>query len=224
MKLSSLGVFAGVCSLLIGSAAAATNIFTIGTGVPVGGTNSWPGGEPPGAAIDANNGTKYLNFGKTNTGYVFSLTAGTATASGINFVTGNDAEERDPASYILYGSNSIAASSVTGSIFDVTANFTEISNGALALPSGRGTAGGNVTFSSTTAYNTFLLVFPTVKNAGTANSMQIAEARIQTSTGDLSNEGLIGGGQLSEIPEPSATVLTGLGMLGLLTRRRSRSA
>ena len=224
MKLSSLSLFTGVCSLLIGSATAATNIFTIGTAATVGGANNWPGGEPPGAAIDANNGTKYLNFGELNTGYIFSLSAGTATASGINYVTANDSEPRDPASYILYGSNSITASSVTGTVFDVTANFTEISNGALSLASTRGTAGGNVTFSSATAYNTFLLVFPTVKDAANANSMQIAEARIQTSTGDLSNAGIIGGGQLSAIPEPSATVLAAIGILGLLTRRRSRSA
>lgn len=220
MKLSLLSLLAG-CSLFAGSASAASSIFTIGAAGTAGGVNNWPEGEPPPSAIDGTSGTKYLNFAEVNTGYIFSLTSGTATASGINFTTANDGEERDPASFILYGSNSSLASTVTGTIFDVTGNFTEIANGALALPSARLTAGGNVTFSSALAYNTFLLVFPTVKNES-ANSMQIAEARIQTSTGDLSNEGIIGGGQLTVIPEPTASGLMVIGMIGLLTARHRR--
>ena len=206
-------------SCLLVSAADAAALFTIGSAGTAANTNNFPAGEPPASAIDGVAATKYLNFGKTNTGYIFTLTTGTATATGINFTTANDAPERDPASYRLLGSNSATASIVAGTIYD-DSSFTQISAGALSLPAARSTAGGNVTFASATAYKTFLLIFPTVGNAATANSMQIAEAMIQTATGNLGNAGIVGGGQ---IPEPSATVLLSLGVIGLLTKRR-RSA
>lgn len=216
MKIPSLAILTLISGLFAGAADAA--LFAIGTTGGAANTNNFPATEGPAAAIDAVATTKYLNFGKTNTGYIFSLSTGTATATGINFSTGGDAPERDPASYILFGSNTATVSVVAGTLYNTDVGFTQIATGALTLPAARTAAGGNVTFASATAFKTFLLVFPTVKDAAAANSMQIGEAMIQTSAGNLGNAGIIGGGQF--IPEPSAVGLLCLGALGFVTKRR----
>lgn len=207
--------------------------FTIGAQAvanPGGGNfpNVWPssGNENPANAIDGNLANKYLNFAKNDTGYIYTLPGQTtATVTGINFVSGGDAPLRDPTTYLLYGSNTAVASTVPGTIFDVTADFTLISSGDVSLPDGpRGGADRttfNTTFAGTVDYNTFLLVFPTVKGSAdpAVNSMQIGEARLQTATGGLDNSGVIGGGQMV-IPEPGSAALLAVLGLGLLARRR----
>lgn len=82
--------------------------------------------------------------------------------------TANDSPERDPASYVLEGSND-------GS------SWSNISSGALALPADRnigiadsGLNHQSITFANSTAFSQYRLTFPTVRDAGTANSMQIA--------------------------------------------------
>ena len=189
--------------------------FTVATEGGPGGTNSSPGADENATrSIDGSSGTKYLNFAETNTGYIVLSTAGASIVTGINFVTANDAPERDPASYTLYGSNSVT--DLTPNTFSLTSDsFTLISSGALSLPNtganitgdttqneGRGFA-SSISFSNTVDYTSYILVFPTVRNSS-ANSMQIAEA---TLTG-------------AAIPEPSSLALLGLGALGLVTRRR----
>lgn len=213
-------VLAGLTLTAAGVSAQAQLMFTIGTANTVAGANNWPGGETPDFAVDANSGTKYLNFAKLNTGYIFTPSVGGTVVTGINFTTANDAVERDPASYVLYGSNSLNASATPGATFDVSGGFTQIANGSLSLTDNRLTAGGNVTFSNTTAYTTYLLVFPTVKNASGANSMQIGEAVLQTAGGAVAGAGTIGGGLLATVPETGSASLLGLAGLGLLTRRR----
>lgn len=195
-------------------------MFTIGTANTTAGANNWPAAETPGLAVDANSGTKYLNFAKLNTGYIFTPSVGSTVVTGINFTTANDSPERDPASYVLYGSNSLTANATAGTSFDVSGGFTQIATGSLSLTDTRLTAGGNVTFSNSTAYTTYLLVFPTVKNAAGANSMQIAEAVLQTSGGAVAGTGTIGGGLLATVPEAGSTSLLSLAALGLLSRRR----
>ena len=208
-----------LASCLFASSAGAATIFRIGNIGTGAGANNWPMGEPPASAIDGVGTTKYLNFGEQNTGYIFTLTTGSATATGIKFTTANDAPERDPASYRLLGSNTATASTTAGTIYD-DSNFTQISTGALSLPATRLTAGGDVTFANATAYRTFLLIFPTVNNSATANSMQIGEAMIQTAAGNLGNLGIIAGGQ---VPEPSAMGLLFLSALGLISKRRRQA-
>jgi len=213
-----LGLLA-LAACLASVPAHAALVFTIGT---TGGSgNTWPEAEAPGLAIDDAAGTKYLNFGKTDTGYIFTPTSGSAVATGVRFTTANDAVERDPASYTLYGSNTVTASGVVGAVFNVDADFVLISTGGLSLPAGRNTDGGIVSFGNSTSYQTFLLLFPTVKDAGAANSMQINTARLQTSAGDLPNAGDLGGGQLSVIiPEPASLGFLALGLAGFFARRR----
>lgn len=140
-----------------------------GGATAVGTSTNFPSGEQPPAAIDNNYYTKYLNFDKLNTGVVISGANGAVPVTRMILATANDASERDPASYTLEGS------------FDGI-TWAPISSGALALPTGRNTAITNsalnnqsLTFANSTAYSQYRVIFPTVRNAGAANSMQIGE-------------------------------------------------
>ena len=64
--------------------------------------------------------------------------------------------------------------------------------------------GQTVSFDNSDAYSSYMLIFPDVKDAPAANSMQISEVQFQ---GEV-------------VPEPSAFALAGLAGLGLLFRRR----
>jgi hypothetical protein len=158
---------------------------------------------------------KYLNFGEPaganselNTGFIVTPAlgagAGGTIVTGIRIYTANDAPERDPASYLLSGANS------------PTGPWTDISSGALALPTGRNTTTApnsgttpinaasdflqTVNFANTTAYTSYRLTFPTVRTVASANSMQIADVE------------LLG----AVVPEPSTLILAGMGLLGLV--------
>ncbi len=123
-----------------------------------------PAGEQVALAIDGKTSTKYLNFKKLNTGFTVTPSAGASVITGIRLTSANDSPDRDPASYILEGSN------------DGT-SFTQISQGAVAKFSKRFEAQA-ITFANTAAYKTFRVTFPTVANATAANSMQIAEVEL----------------------------------------------
>jgi hypothetical protein len=111
-------------------------------------------------AFDGNPGTKYLNFDKLNTGVMIKLSQG-KVISGVSFTTANDSPERDPASFVLYGSND-------------TVTWVVIDSKNISLSDNRFTE-STYTISNINAYVYYNIVFPTVKNAAAANSMQIAE-------------------------------------------------
>ena len=217
-NLSSLGVLA-----LISSAQAVTiNVGVLGT---VGGVNNWPNGEPPSAVIDGA-GQKYLNFGEFNTGVVVTPSA-ESTAASMTLWAANDAVPRDPASYLLFGTNSV----IEGPSFSSSA-FTLISGGALSLPDSRN-AGGvaaldpanstTVSFANTNAYTTYMVLFPTVKDEGGANSMQVAEIQLFDAGANgifAPGNTILGVQSASTIPEPSTGLLTLLAATALLGRRR----
>ena len=147
--------------------------------------SSYPGGESPLNVLDNNSTTKYLNFGAAQTGFIVNTTFGASVVQSFQLTTANDAEERDPASYILYGTND-PITSADNSLGDQE-NWIEISSGLLALPSDRETAGPIVDFANGTSFTSYKLVFPTLKDEGLANSMQIADAQFFTGmagTGD----------------------------------------
>lgn len=224
MKLLSTFAFAA----LTGAASAAT-IFSPGDpiagGQLNGGTfnlgaegccdspvNQWPGAEAPGDMINGiigGGGEKYLNFAKTNTGIVVTPTAGGGLPSVVTSMelwVADDANERDPASYQLFGSN--AAINLGADI--ALSDFTLISEGGLALPLDRDNTNDATGFSqvvsidNSNAYSSYMLVFPTIRNEGATNSMQLSEVQL---------EGTF-------VPEPSTTLVALLGLLPLLRRRR----
>jgi hypothetical protein len=171
-------------------------------------------GPPPAAEVESHAiddvGQKYLNFLDLLSGFSVTPSAnpGNLPVTGIRLYTANDVVERDPASFVLYGSDA-----------GLDGPWTAIASGNLALPDDRN-AGGNavaipptgnlaaahqtVEFDNTTSYAHYQLIFPTLKNAASANSMQIAEV------------------ELLVVPEPATATLAGLALLGLgaMARRR----
>jgi len=138
------------------------------TGFPgsEGAQPGWPTAENPQKLVDGLTSTKFLNFGKLDCGFSVTPIVGPSIVTGIILSTANDAPERDPASYILYGSN------------DGGANYTEIASGAcLTTDPGRTVTTAPIMFANTTQYTNYKLVFPTVRNAAAANSMQISEVQ-----------------------------------------------
>jgi len=139
------------------------------------------GGEEVVHPID-NSTSKYLNFGQNTTpfggpvGLIVTPAFGLSRVTVMRLYTANDAPERDPADYILEGSN------------DGGASYTLISSGLLALPTARNTvitgidplthAMQQISFPNTGSYTTYRLTFTHVKLAGAANSCQIGEVEL----------------------------------------------
>lgn len=142
--------------------------------------SSSPGAEPVANLIDGVVSTKYLNFGKLNTGFIVTPTSGAQVIRSMRLSTANDAVERDPASYEIFGTNDeiVDGDHSAGD----QENWTQVATGTLALPAGRLAVAPLVTFANSTAYKSWRVTFPTVKTPGTANSMQLAEFQFFTTT------------------------------------------
>jgi hypothetical protein len=129
------------------------------------GTAASPTGEQATNAIDNDSATKYLNFdGKNNTASGLTVrTANGGIARGLTITSANDAPERDPATYIISGSND-------------NTTFTEIASGSVPAFTARFET-KSVSFANTTAYKDYKISFPTT---ATSNGccMQVAEIEI----------------------------------------------
>jgi hypothetical protein len=123
-------------------------------------SNNSPSNEGPSNAFDNNPYTKYLNFDKQNAGVTIQLNAGRVVTS-FKLTTANDAVERDPTSYKLYGSND-------GS------TWTLIQQGSLSLSDNRFSVSSDIAVTNSTAYVYYFMIFPSIKNDA-GNSVQIAE-------------------------------------------------
>ena len=133
--------------------------------------SSYPSNENPGLALDGNPFTKYLNFGEENSGLI--VTPGNSIIRSMQFTTANDAIERDPTSWQLYGTNDsiTSADNSTG----LEEDWTLIDSGTLNLPNARFADSSVISVNNSTTYSSYRLMFPTVKNAAAANSMQIGD-------------------------------------------------
>lgn len=137
--------------------------------------SEWPSNESPPLAIDDNTGTKYLHFGGQyqSTGFQVTPSAGRTVVVGLTFTTANDAEERDPIAYELYGSN-----------FSISGPYTLIASGEItdfkqASPWPRFTMNSTpIRFSNSTSYLHYQVMFTAVRNPSWANSMQIGEVEL----------------------------------------------
>jgi hypothetical protein len=123
-------------------------------------SNNSPGNEGAANAFDGNAGTKYLNFDKQNAGVTVKLSQGRVVQK-FTLTTANDAVERDPASYKLYGSND-------------GVNWALIKEGPLSLSDNRYTVSSEISVDNTLAYVYYFIKFPSIKNDN-GNSVQIAE-------------------------------------------------
>jgi hypothetical protein len=172
-----------------------------------------PPSEVPAKAID-DFAQKYLNFKDLGSGFAVTPSANPLNLPviGLRFYTANDFPSRDPASYILEGSND-----------SIAGPWVLISQGPLALPADRNTTTtdaipptGNlslfhqtVLFSNTDPFLHYRVVFPTLKDASMANSMQIGEVEF------LVPEFIV--------PEPGTAALAVVSVLGLAMSRRRRA-
>jgi len=141
--------------------------------------SNYPAAESPDKVLDENSGTKYLNFAKENTGFIVTLSSAAAVQSFV-LTTANDAVARDPASWALWGTNDAitSADNSTG----LAESWTPIGSGSVSLPDARQTLGPVVTVSNSTAYSSYRMMYPTLKNAGATNSMQVADVAYYEST------------------------------------------
>ena len=92
--------------------------------------SSSPGNEQAFHGIDGNFSTKYLNFAKLNTGFIVTPSSGDSIVRSISLATANDASARDPASFILYGTNDAILS--TSHSLGNSEDWTEIASGDLS--------------------------------------------------------------------------------------------
>src|SRR5690606_13444332 len=93
----------------------------------------------------------------------------------------DDLPERDPTSYEIYGTNDAISS--TDNSTGLAENWTLISAGALSLPTARLANGTLISFANSTSYASYKIVFPTVRNAATANGVQVADIQLYQTAG-----------------------------------------
>jgi hypothetical protein len=142
-------------------------------GVPNDG--DWPGAETPDLAIDDDTSTKFLHFkGETEpTGFQVTPAAGPSIVTGLTLTTANDAIERDPVTFELSGSNE----SIDGPYTLIASG--DIVDFAQADAWPRFTMNSTpISFDNDVAYAHYQVLFPTVRDAASANSMQIAEVEL----------------------------------------------
>jgi hypothetical protein len=167
--------------------------------------NSPPNVEGPVQAIDANMGTKYLNFGREHSGLIVTPSV-SAIVDGIQFTTANDSPSRDPVLISVYGTNDPITGPDNG--FGNSENWTLIvANLPYAAPDVRTTVGPLVTFANGTPWTSYKIEVVDNKGPDTAtdaNSIQFAEVQLFSGS----------------VPEPSTLAVLAASVLGLTLRRR----
>jgi hypothetical protein len=117
-------------------------------------------------AFDNDPLTKYLNIGGSRSGVEFSYSTATRL-TGFRITTANDMPGRDPASYQIYGQRN--------------GSWDLLISGGLQLPTARHTEAPLVSMDGLSAFNSYRLVFPTLRADG--NMMQIADLKLYGQTG-----------------------------------------
>lgn len=141
--------------------------------------SDYPGAQSPQQSYDNVLGTKYLNFGGQNSGFIVTPQVGPTVVDSFQITTGDDTPERDPAAYTIYGTNDPVVSTDNG--FGDAETWTEIQSGTLTLPEERSTAGGVIPITgNTAAYTSYKVQFTELKDNGFF--MQIGEFELFTPT------------------------------------------
>ncbi len=149
---------------------------------PASPQSDYPSGEAPLFALDNNPNTKYLNFGGDAgpAGFIFTPSAGATTIQSMMMNTANDAEGRDPATWIVFGTNDPISSVDNG---DGNGEmWTQIAAGDAMLPIDRFAAGPVYSFPNSTAYTSYRVEFPTLRDNNNGCCMQIGDVNIFEST------------------------------------------
>jgi len=143
--------------------------------VDTDGNSSYPAGEEPQNAID-NTAHKYLNFGKLNSGFIVSPPSSSSIVQSLQITTANDFEGRDPTDWEIYGTNNPITS--TDNSNGSAENWTLIASGSVTLPGARNTSGPKISFTNSTAYSSYRVLFTGLKDAAGVDSMQIGEIQL----------------------------------------------
>jgi hypothetical protein len=138
--------------------------------------SSSPGAEGVQNLVDQNSASKYLNFGKEGSGFIVTPAVGPSAVNAFQLTTANDADARDPAGWVLYGTNDPIVSGQHSTVN--LENWTVVDLGTVMLPTGRGVLGPMVPVNNTTAYASYRLIFNALRNSAGANSMQVAEVQL----------------------------------------------
>jgi hypothetical protein len=125
------------------------------------------------SAIDGDFSKKYTNFGRENSGFIVTPSGGSSAVTSFQIWTPGDRAQRDPASWILYGTNDPIAS--TNNSQGDAENWTLIDQGSTDLPTDRNAAGPITTVNNSTAYASYRMIFPTVRAPNDSTSTQFAE-------------------------------------------------
>jgi len=136
--------------------------------------SNYPGGEPPAALLDQNSGTKYLNFGKENSGFIVTPSGGSSVVQSAEFVSANDAAERDPLTYSLWGTNDTIAS-IDGGLGNGESWTPIVAGASTGLSTNRLTSGGFDNFTNAASYLSYRVSFDTLRDSGLADSIQLAD-------------------------------------------------
>lgn len=161
--------------------------------------SSSPGGEGVQNLVDHDSGSKYLNFGKEGSGFIATPAVGPRVVKSFQLTTANDAEERDPSGWMLYGTNDQIVSGQHSTNNPET--WTLIDLGLVSLPTARGALGPMVPVNNSTAFSSYRLIFNALRDSANANSMQVAEVQFF-------------------VPEPASACLVVAATIGFAAVRR----
>ncbi|MBN2842030.1 MAG: immunoglobulin domain-containing protein [Sedimentisphaerales bacterium] len=164
MKLSTLLISALMSTVLPACFAYASGDVTMPGDPVIGQPNNgnWPNAEPPASIIDDKADTKYLHREAINCGIIVSPQKGTSMpqtsiVQGITITSANDAAERDPWSYELFGSNGYSSEGPWHMIS--SGEITDFANGFWPRNTINSTP---ITFTNNEfAYKHYKLLFPT---------------------------------------------------------------
>jgi hypothetical protein len=131
------------------------------TAIDLNSESESPSNEQVGNVFDGNPNSKYLNFGKEESGVEFSYDLPTSI-TGFRITTADDEPARDPARYALYAFQQDA--------------WELLGTGSINLPTGRKQESDLIPLVNLPYRKQFRLVFPSLR--GNSNSMQLADLRI----------------------------------------------
>ncbi len=144
--------------------------------VEMGWQSSYLAAEGPAYCLDNDPNTKYLNFGKTFSGFIVTPLVGPSVLDSFQVTTANDHPQRDPVVWMVYGTNDEIVTVDNGDGSEE--NWILICSGTMALSEDRFTPGPVYLIANQAEPCTsYKVVFETLKDASD-DSMQIADIQL----------------------------------------------